>query len=159
GRFSKRKGMLEFALPLCVRTERVAGNRFALGLDCEHFAGVIENRSDGVLFRAPPFRIGERAEFRRTFANADVARNEISLLERNVELRFIGELKREHFLFTVCRCWNLCETREPRDAVFEMNHEIVFGELAEIDLSSVSLGVIKPAPRVRRETSEQFGGG
>src|SRR5436309_541153 len=43
GRFAKRKGMLELALPLCVRPKRVAGDGFALGLDREHFAGVIEN--------------------------------------------------------------------------------------------------------------------
>ena len=63
---------------------------------------------------------------------------------------------RQHFLLTVCRCWNFCETRKPRDAVFEMNDEIILVELAEIDLSAVTLGVIKPASRVRRKTSEQF---
>src|SRR6266446_2199796 len=43
GRFAKWKGMLELALPLCVRPKRMAGDGFALGLDREHFAGVIEN--------------------------------------------------------------------------------------------------------------------
>ena len=43
GRFAKRKRMFEFALPLRVGAKRVTGNGFALGLDGEHFSGVIEN--------------------------------------------------------------------------------------------------------------------
>ena len=61
GRLAKRERMLEFALPFCVGTERVPGNGLALGLDREHFAGVIENRRYGGLFRACPFCVRERA--------------------------------------------------------------------------------------------------
>ena len=43
GGLAKWKRMLEFALPFRIRTERVAGNGFAFGLDGEHFSGVIEN--------------------------------------------------------------------------------------------------------------------
>src|SRR6266404_344629 len=39
-----------------------------------------------------------------------------------------------------------------------MNDQIVFIQLAEIDLGAMTLGMIKPAARVRRETSVQFRG-
>src|SRR6202030_1695125 len=84
-----------------------------------------------------------------------VPRNEIGLLQRHVELRFVGEFEREHFLFAVRR-WNAGEAREPSHAVFEVNDEIVLVQLAEIDLGTVTFGMVKPPARVRRETAEQF---
>ena len=93
--------MFEFGLPFCVRRKCVAGLRFALRLDREHFARVIENGGRGFDFCAGPFAIAERAERRRFFSCADVARNQISLLERHIELRFIGELECEYFLLFV----------------------------------------------------------
>src|SRR5205809_44052 len=149
--------MLEFPLPLRVRTERVAGNGFALGLDREHFAGIIENRGRGRLFCARPFCVSERAQFRRAFADADMTRIQVSLLERNIELCFFGELERENFLFPIVRCRNFSATVKAADAVLEVNNEIAFVQLAEIDLRSMALRVIKAATRVRRESPEQFG--
>ncbi len=49
--------------------------------------------------------------------------------------------------------------QEPPDAVFEMNDEIAFIELAEIDLGAVAaelFGALQPAPPVRRVAAEQF---
>ena len=43
GRFAKRKRMLKFNLPLGVGAKSVAALRLALGLEREHFAGVIED--------------------------------------------------------------------------------------------------------------------
>ena len=44
-------------LPFRVRAEGVAELRFALGLKRKHFAGVIEDRRDRVLFRPRPLRV------------------------------------------------------------------------------------------------------
>ena len=89
---------------------------------------------------------------RRSLAHADITRDEVGLLERDVELGVIGELEREHFLFAVGRRRNSGQTGKTRDAVFEMNDEIVLVQLAEIDLGTVTFGVVKPPARVRRET-------
>ena len=94
-RFAVGKGMFEFALPFRVGAEGVAELGFALGLHGQHFAGVIEDRGDRILLRARPFRIRERAERRRFFSDTDVTRDEIRLLERDVEFRFIREFQRE----------------------------------------------------------------
>ena len=76
----------------------MAGMHLPLRLNCEHFAGIIENRSYGVFLRASPFRIAERTESRRPFADADVTRNQISLFERDVQFCFIGKLKNQDLL-------------------------------------------------------------
>src|SRR5947207_6528779 len=90
--------MLEFALPFSVRAKGMAELRLALGLDREHFAGVIEDGSGRGLFRAGPLRIGKRTQWRRFFTDTHVTRNEVSLFERNVEARVVRELEGERFL-------------------------------------------------------------
>ena len=42
--------------------------------------------------------------------------------------------------------------------MFEVHDQVAFVQLAEIDLSAMTLGVIKPPARMRRETSKQFRG-
>ena len=42
--------------------------------------------------------------------------------------------------------------------MFEVNHEIVFVQLAEIDLGAVTFRVVEATACVRRESAEQFGG-
>ena len=64
GRFAERERMLELELPFGVGSEGMAALGLALGLQREHFARVIENRGDGVLFRSRPFRVGQRTERR-----------------------------------------------------------------------------------------------
>src|SRR5256714_15203308 len=90
--------MFEFALPLRVGTKGIAELRLALRLDGEHLAGVIENRSGGVLFRPCPLCIRERTKRWRFFADANVTRNEIGLFERDVESRVIREFEGQRFL-------------------------------------------------------------
>src|ERR1051326_6253604 len=91
--------MLKLELPLGIRTKSETRNGFALGLNRQHFSGVVENRRSRGLFGAGPFCIGQRTQSRRSFAIANVPRNQISLLEWHVEFRFIGELEGEHILF------------------------------------------------------------
>ena len=79
----------------------------------EHFARVIEDRGGGVFLRPRPFRIGERTERRRFLADADITRNQIGLLERDVELRVIGEFKGEHFLHS--SAWRAARVVSPRN--------------------------------------------
>ena len=90
--------MLELDLPFRVGAKGVAALGFALGLHGQHFAGVIEDGGGGVLLRARPFRIGQRTERRRFLPDADIARDQIGLLERDIEFRFFGEFQRQHFL-------------------------------------------------------------
>jgi hypothetical protein len=72
-----------------------------LRLDRQHFAGVIENGSHGVFLGARPFRVPERTELRRLFADTNVTRNQIGLFERDVDFCFVGKLEREDFLSSI----------------------------------------------------------
>ena len=97
GRFAKWKRMLELDLPSRVGSEDVAGLGLALSLQGQHFAGVIKDRGDRIFLGPCPFDVGQRTEQRRFFADADVTRNKIRLLERHIEFRFVRKLEREHF--------------------------------------------------------------
>src|SRR5262249_54567990 len=146
--------------------ECVAGPHLSLRLDRKHFACVIENGSRSLDFRPRPFAIAKRAERRRFFPRADVAGNEIRLLERNIQLGFIGELDCQDFLFSVCSgsragCipWqsrrHACrynvrrslETNEPAkssDPVLKVHDQIAFSEFAEIDLGAMTFRSTQP---------------
>src|SRR5438046_2550278 len=144
--------MLEFALPFRVRSKGMAELRLALGLDREHLAGVIEDGSGGRLFRARPLRIGQGTERRRFFADTDVARDEVSLFERNVEAGVIRELKGERFpLSARIPFWRaelqrrrargssplhsrqLDQSEKSSDAMFEVDDEVAFVQPAETE--------------------------
>ena len=162
GGFTKREGMLELALPLAVGTESVAELGRAFRLHREHFARVIEDGSRGIFFRTAPFRIRKRAQRRGFLADADVARNEISLLERDIEFRFIGKLERQHFLQTTTGGRDFHQLEKPADAMLQMHDEIAFGQFAEIDLRAVAsmlLRALEASTAVSRGAAEQFGGG
>src|SRR5919197_838455 len=90
--------MLEFALPFRIRTERMTRGSFPLGLQGEHFAGVIEDGSGGVSFCARPSCVAKRTERRRFLADAHVTRDQIRLLERDINFRLVRELEDEHLL-------------------------------------------------------------
>ena len=94
----KRKRMFEFRLPFRIGSKCMAGMRLSLRLNRKHFSGVIENGICGVCLRTRPFPVAQRTERRRFFADTDVTRNQIGLLERHIKLRFIGKLERENFL-------------------------------------------------------------
>ena len=175
-----RKRMLEFGLPFCVGAESVARLRLALGLKREHLSRVIENRSGRLEFCARPLCIGERGKRRRFFPDADVSRNQIGLLEWDVEFRVIGELKRENFLlrfFGGTHLWrrrkhiapvgcaerlrsaNFLQPEKTADAMFEMNNEIAFVQFAKINLRPVApetLGSLQTSTPMRREPAKQF---
>src|SRR2546421_10429078 len=87
--------MFKLRLPFGVCAKGMAWVGLALGLKREHFSGVIKNGGGRVLLRACPFRICERAQRRRLFPDANVTRDQISLLQRNVEFRVVGELQNE----------------------------------------------------------------
>ena len=73
-----------------------------LRLDRKHFPGVIKNGSGRFYFGPRPTAVAEGAERRRFFSRANIARNEVGLLKRNIELRVIGKLEREHLLAFIC---------------------------------------------------------
>src|SRR5256714_763715 len=151
--------MLEFALPFRVRAKGVAELRLALGLDGEHLAGVIENRSRRVFLRARPLRIRQRTERRRFFTDADVTRHEISLLERDVEPRVVREFESERLLHLAGGRGDPSQLEKTPDAMFEMNDEVALVQLAEVDLGAVAaelLGALETAAAMRRVASELF---
>ena len=107
-------------------------------------------------------RVRERTEGRRFFSYADITRDEIRLLERDIEFRFIREFQREDFLRSAALGRNAHQLQEPPDAVLEVNDEIAFVELAEVDLGAIAaelLGPLQPPPSVRRVAAEEFRAG
>ena len=154
--------MLEFALPFRIGAKGMPELRFALRLHGEHFAGVVENGSGRVGLGARPFRVRERTERRRFFPDADVARDEIGLLQRDVELGFVGEFERQHFLHAAADRRHFHQLEKTADAVLEMDDEIAFGQLAEIDLGAVArvlFRALQSAPAVCGGSTEKLGRG
>src|SRR5471032_2399644 len=108
--------MFELALPLRVGAEGVTKLSFALSLHGQHFSGVVEDGGHRIFLRPCPFHVRERTEWRRFLPYTDVARNEIGLLEGDIESRFIGELQREHFLHSAALRGNTHQLQKPSDA-------------------------------------------
>src|SRR5207248_5792116 len=97
--------------------------------------------------------ICQGTERRRLFADADVARDQIGLFQRNIEFCFIGKFENEDFLSGHERlCWSTefprhrargsspldCrhfnEPKKSSDAVLDVDDKIAFVEFAEINL-------------------------
>src|SRR5215208_1657631 len=149
--------MFKFRLPPGVRSKRVTWIRFPLRLDGKHFAGVIKYGSRRLDFGPGPSSVAERAERWRSFSCANVAGDQISLLEWNIELRFVCELERENFLLLFLvgtdrravrdlkrrlarrpRPTNFHQSEESADAMLEMHHEVALIELTEINLCAIA---------------------
>ena len=91
------EGLLEFALPRGVGRVGMTRQRVALGLHAEELRGVIHHRFLRGDFCPFPARAAQRVERRVPLADADVFRDEIRLLDRDVELALLGELEHEDF--------------------------------------------------------------
>src|SRR6266498_5228460 len=135
--------VFKFRLPFCVRSERVARMCLALRLDCKHLAGVIKNGSRCFYFGAGPSPVAERAERRRFFSCANVAGNQIRLLEWNIELRFVCKLQNQYFLClgwhffwraefqrrrargsSPLQTWHFHEAQKSSDTMLEVHNEV-----------------------------------
>ena len=81
------KRALKFALPRRVRRERMAGLRFARGLDGEQFAGDVAHGAFRLLLGLRPARAAERVERRTRLARADIFADEMRLGDRHVKFR------------------------------------------------------------------------
>ena len=125
--------MFKFGLPFAVGSKCVAGMGLPLGLEREHFAGIVKNGCGGVFLSTCPLRVSKRAERRRFFSDADIAGHEIGLLEWDIKLRFISELDRKHLVFT-----DSLQSPKSSDAVLEMDDKITFCQLTEIDLGAMA---------------------
>ena len=86
-RFLVNERAFKFALPLRVRLERVAGLRFAHGLDAQHFRRDVAHGVFGLLLGLVPARAAERVERRMRLARADVFADEMRLADGNVKFR------------------------------------------------------------------------
>ncbi len=83
------------------------------------------------------------------------------MFEGNVELGCVSELEREHFLQPATSRGCFRELNETADAVLEMNDEIAFRELTEINLRAVAgkrFPALQTPPPVRRCPTEQLRG-
>src|SRR5438132_8774527 len=170
--------MLKLRLPFSVGAKGVARVSLALGLKCEHFSSVIENGGGRVFLRPRPFRVRQRTKGRRLFPDANVPRDQIGLLQRNIKFCFLGELQHENFLSGPRRmCWraelhrrrargrsplhcrHFDEAKKSSDAVLEMDDKIAFVELAEINLRAIaSFRATQTSPAMDGKTPEQFVG-
>src|SRR5436305_4366049 len=151
--------MLECALPLRNRAESMAQLRRALGLNGQHLARVIKDGSGGRLFRARPLRVRQRTEGRRFFADADVTRNEVGLLQRDVEPGVVCEFKRKRLLHFPSRRGDAGQLEETTDAVLEVDDQISFIQLAEINLGAFPtelFGTLQASTAVGRVAPKQF---
>src|SRR5438046_2462043 len=135
--------MFKFGLPFAVGNKCVAGMGLPLGLEGEHFAGIVENGCCGVFLGPCPLRVSKRAERRRFFSDANIARYQIRLLERDINLRFIRELDRKHFVFT-----DSLQPTKSSDAMLEMHDKVTFCQLTEIDLRAMAFDASQPPATV-----------
>ena len=86
-RFLENECALELALPRHVRRKRVAGLRFAHGLDLQQFGGNVAHGALGLFLRPVPARAAERIERRTLFAHADVFADEMRFGDGHVKFR------------------------------------------------------------------------
>src|SRR5438105_1052542 len=168
--------MLKLRLPFSVGAKGVARVSLALGLKFEHFSSVIKNGGGRVSLRPRPFRVRQRTKGRRLFPDANVPRDQIGLLQRNVKFCFLGELQNENFLSgpggmcwraelqrrrargtSPLHCRHFDEAKKSSDAVLEMDDKIAFVELAEINLRAIaSFRATQTSPAMNGKTPEQF---
>ena len=83
------------------------------------------------------------------------------MLEGNIEFCFVRKFECEHFLFYAARRWHGHELEKTSNAMFEMNDEIAFVQLAEIDLCAIAtepFRALQSPATMRGKSSEQFGG-
>lgn len=103
----------------------------ALGLDAQQFRGEVEGGALGGLPRLFPAAGADTAELRLRLGQPDVAADEMGFLQRHVERDLVVELQRDDLADAVARL----EPREAavlRDAVLEVDHEVAFNQLGEI---------------------------
>ena len=92
GRFLEEKGRLEFALPFVVRRKGEALGRLALGVDARAASRRSRRRlSPRSSWPWPICRRRARRAAGFLFPDADVARDEVALLERHVEPGVVGK--------------------------------------------------------------------
>ena len=149
--------MFEFDLPFRVRAEGVSAMRFALSLEGEHFARVIEDRGRGVLFRAGPSRIGQRTERRCFLPDPDIAGHHEGLFEWDKEFRIVGKFDRQHFV--ALRTTHFLQSLKSPDAVFEMDDQFALVQIAKIYLGALRPELrrsLQAPPAVGRGATEKF---
>ncbi len=160
-RFLVNERAFKLALPLRVRLARVAGLRFAHGLDAQHFGGDVAHGFFRLLLRLRPARAAERVQRRMRLARADVFADEMRLADGNVKLRRLDGVAAgrvfddETFGFGLpiadCRLpiirsrRQIFQTEITSDAVLQMHDQIAFLQIREINVERGTRG-----QRVRR---------
>ena len=115
------KGVVKLPLPMRVGAERVAGNRFARGVQFEELFGHVAH---GLLdARLCPFPRCAAELVERWLRGAAVFLDEVEPLDRHEQLVFAGVSQLHELLHGVADAY-LLETHKLADAVIHMNHEV-----------------------------------
>ena len=135
---------LEFPLPVGVRREGEAGLGLAAGLDAQELGGEVDRGPlDGPagLF---PAAGADPAELGLGPAQADIAADQVRLLEGDVEGDPVVELERDHLAQALGRV-ELRQAAVEGDPVLEVDDEVALDQLGEVE-QLVDLGDRRRAP-------------
>jgi hypothetical protein len=129
-------------------------------VDAEELGGEVHRGTLGGLAGFFPAAGADAAELRAGFAQADVAADEVRLLQRDVEGDVVVEFEGDH-LADALHGIEFRETAVERDAVLEVDDKIAFDQLGEIE-ELVDLGALGDGAGVERRAAlalaaEDFG--
>src|SRR4030095_14687771 len=127
------EGGLELVLPLVVLGECESCEGFAFGVNSQQLRGVVEDGFLRVLLRPRPFSVAQSGELRVFLPDADITRDEIALLQRDIEPGLCRELEHEHFVHRIAERPAL-HPSIPGNSMCEMDAESTIAESAKIDL-------------------------
>ena len=155
GGFFELEGVFEFALPVGIGREGVAGGHFALGIQLEKFLGhVADGFADARLARFPDGG-AEAVERGRDAAERLIFLNQVEASERDVELGVLG-VAQEHEFAVRAFDRHLAQAFELADAVVHVDDEIAGLEIGEIAEEAGRFWARAGALRGRRKSFEKI---
>ena len=126
------EGRLEFLLPGRVRREGVAGLGLPRRLDLEKLGREVDRRPLGGLPGLLPAARPQPSQLRADFPEADVAADQVGLLERDMKGDRVVELERDDLLRAL-RGVEDRQAAEDRDPVLEMDDEVALHQVREVE--------------------------
>ncbi len=126
--FPVEERSLELALPFLVWRKGEALLRLTIRVHFEQARGVVGDSGLGVFLGSGPLAVAEFAERRVAFANADITRDEVTLLKRHVETRVVGIGQNEHFLAAAFAARQHFHPFIAADAMLEVDHVVAIDQ-------------------------------
>ena len=130
--FGEGEGGFEFLLPGIVIGKRVAGLRFALGLDLQQFGGEVEGGVLGGLPGLFPAAGADATELRLGLGQPDITADQVRLLQRHVQRDFVLKLQRDDLADPIARL-EFGQAAVERDAVLQVHDKVAFHQLREVE--------------------------